>query len=77
MNIKYFKVQHGDDDSPNLCYLVIRGTRKPSVEEAQKWCQPDIVLRHLDNVTGVYDLEDWEVEKIYDCGDKDHWPVFS
>ena len=77
MNIKYFEVQCGDDDSPNLYHMVIKATRKPSVDEAQKFCQSDIDLLHLDNVTGVYDLEDWEVEKFFDCSKKDKWPVFS
>ena len=73
---KYFEVEFetNEKDNPTICII---GTRKPSIDEAEKFCAEDMEQFNYDKVIAVRELTERDAYKLYDMEDIVEFPVFT
>lgn len=69
MDIKYYELDFDDNDG-----MLIKGVRKPSIEEANNFVKDDL---HANSVVGVFSIEETEARAFYDFTNENEWPIFG
>lgn len=73
----YFEIEMSNNHDENTAmWICIKGTREPTVDEANVFCASD-VKRYGMPVTGVFALSKTEAEAFYDLDNEKNWPVFG
>ena len=81
MEIKYFEIIFSDDDHEPECLadeaMCIKGYRRPSIEEANRFCRYDVENIFHMPVTGVYEIDEERARAWYDFSNESEWPIFN
>lgn len=65
--MKFYEVEFEDGFS-----IAIKGTRMPTVEEAEHFCQYKYA-----KAVNVLEITEEEARNFFDCSKIDDWPVFN
>lgn len=74
----YFEVvfsKSGDADDCNAVWICIRGTERPSLEEAQRFLAQNSGSFGMP-VVGVFPIDEQTARACYDFDNEANWPVF-
>jgi hypothetical protein len=72
MKVNYYEIDFGHEWS-----MVIKGIRKPTIEEAEEFCKNDVEKTGW-HVIAVGDAETYdEVAPFFDMSNDDKFPVFG
>ena len=75
--MRYFEVEFGDTQGISDYSICIIGKRKPSIEEAEKFCSTDMKNMNYKYVINVIEIEEQEARTFFDMEDVPNFPVFE
>lgn len=73
----YYEVTFGSVTKKETDSICIKATRKPTIEEAERFCKRDMRLLGYEYVVNIRWLSMYDALKIFDMSDDYEWPVFG